>query len=118
MPELPEVETVRIGLEMHLLGSRIMEVELKRNDLRFPFPENFRVSLEGCRITSVDRRAKYLLIRLDSGKTWLCHLGMSGRWTLIGDSLVSRPGKFANGAPLGTGDRPHDWVVVKMDNGI
>ena len=44
MPELPEVETVRIGLEMHLLGSRIMEVELRRNDLRFPFPENFRVS--------------------------------------------------------------------------
>ncbi|MAH98232.1 MAG: DNA-formamidopyrimidine glycosylase [Euryarchaeota archaeon] len=118
MPELPEVETVRIGLEMHLLGSRIMEVELRRNDLRFPFPDDFRESLEGCKIISVDRRAKYLLIRLDSGKTWLCHLGMSGRWTLMGDSLVSRPGKFANGTPLGTGDGPHDWVVVYMDNGI
>ena len=49
--------------------------------------------------------------------TWLCHLGMSGRWTLIGDGVVGRPGKFSSGAPLGSGDGPHDWVVIHLDSG-
>ena len=65
----------------------------------------------------MDRRAKYLLIRLDGGLTWLCHLGMSGRWTLMGDGIGSRPGRFANGALVGSGDGPHDWVIVHMRNG-
>ena len=68
-------------------------------------------------MVSVDRRAKYLLIRLEGGITWLCHLGMSGRWTLIGEGIESRPGSFSNGAPVGSGDGPHDWVVVHLDNG-
>tara|TARA_Y100000588_G_scaffold331332_1_gene368903 strand:+ start:2942 stop:3835 length:894 start_codon:yes stop_codon:yes gene_type:complete len=117
MPELPEVETVRVGLERHLVGQEISEVELRRKDLRFPFPRDFGSILRGRVIQSVDRRAKYLLIRLDRGLTWLCHLGMSGRWTLIGDGIQSRPGRFANGAPVGSGDGPHDWVVVHMGDG-
>ena len=117
MPELPEVETVRLGLERHILDRTISSVELRRSDLRFPFPSNFETTLEGRKVESVDRRAKYLLIRLERGITWLCHLGMSGRWTLIGDGVVGRPGKFASGAPLGSGDGPHDWVVIHLDSG-
>ena len=117
MPELPEVETVRRGLERHLLGRKITSVELRRSDLRFPFPRDFETSLIDRLVVSVDRRAKYLLIRLEGGVTCLCHLGMSGRWTLIGEGIESRPGRFSNGSPVGSGDGPHDWVVVHLDNG-
>ena len=117
MPELPEVETVRKGLEMHFLNSKITKVILNRNNLRFPFPPNFISELTGRRVKSVNRRAKYLLIRLERNLTWLCHLGMTGRWTLIGDGIDSTPGKFANGAPVGTGDGPHDWVIIHLENG-
>jgi len=106
MPELPEVETVRRGLEDHLMGRRIEQVELRRPDLRFPFPRDFDSSLRGRVVQSVDRRAKYLLIRLDGGLTWLSHLGMSGRWTLQGSN-----------SSQGDGDEPHDHVVVHLDDG-
>ena len=105
MPELPEVETVRRGLESHLTGRRIERVELRRPDLRFPFPKRFAALLRGRLVESVERRAKYLLIRLDGDATWMCHLGMTGRWTLLGaDSNDSDDG-------------PHDWVVVHLDDG-
>ena len=105
MPELPEVETVRGGLENHLTGRRIESVELRRSDLRFPFPEGFTALLRGRLVESVERRAKYLLISLDGDTTWMCHLGMTGRWTLLGaDSNDSDDG-------------PHDWVVVHLDDG-
>jgi len=105
MPELPEVETVRRGLGSHLTGRRIESVELRRSDLRFPFPEGFTALLRGRLVESVERRAKYLLIRLDGDVTWMCHLGMTGRWTLLGaDSNDSDDG-------------PHDWVVVHLDDG-
>lgn len=118
MPELPEVETVRLGMEKHLLGRRVNSVDLRRKDLRFPFPDNFRNSLEGRKIESVDRRAKYLLIRLEGEITWLCHLGMSGRWTISGGDSESRPGTLSNGSPVGSGGGPHDWVVVYIEEGI
>ena len=92
-------------------------MELRREDLRFPFPEGFDGMLQGRLVERVDRRAKYLLIRLEGGLTWLCHLGMSGRWTLLGDDLDSRPGKFANGSSVGSGEGPHDWVVIHLGNG-
>ena len=117
MPELPEVETVRQGLEIHLLDTKISKVILNRDDLRFPFPPNFISELTGRTVKSVRRRAKYLLISLDDDVTWLCHLGMTGRWTLIGDGIESTPGKFSNGAPVGTGDGPHDWVIIHLENG-
>ena len=105
MPELPEVETVRRGLENHLTGRRIERIELRRPDLRFSFPEGFAALLRGRRVESVERRAKYLLIRLDGDATWMCHLGMTGRWTLLGaDSSEADDG-------------PHDWVVVHLDDG-
>jgi formamidopyrimidine-DNA glycosylase len=80
MPELPEVETVRRGLAPYLEGARIDKVTLNRKDLRFPFPRGFAKALEGQTITSVGRRAKYLLFRLSNGKTWLGHLGMTGAY--------------------------------------
>ena len=105
MPELPEVETVRRGLENHLTGRLIERVELRRLDLRFPFPEGFAALLRGRLIESVERRAKYLLIRLEGNITWMCHLGMTGRWTLLGaDSSEADDGS-------------HDWVVVHLDDG-
>ena len=78
MPELPEVETVRRGL-LGLVGKRILSIELNRSDLRFPFPEDLD-SIAGRKILDIDRRAKYLLIRLENDLTWLTHLGMTGRF--------------------------------------
>ena len=117
MPELPEVETVRRGLARHLIGREVIDLQLRRNDLRFPFPEGFKQQIEASKIISIDRRAKYLLIRLNSGITWLSHLGMSGRWTLTGGGRETRPGRFLHGAEIGTGDGPHDWVVAHLDDG-
>jgi len=67
MPELPEVEIVRRGLTPAMLGARIVKVELRRKDIRFPFPPRFRERLTGRRIVGLNRRAKYLLFELDSG---------------------------------------------------
>lgn len=78
MPELPEVETVRSGLEPFLTGATINEVKLNRPDLRFPFPDNMVKRLEGQTIQHVGRRAKYLVIELSSRENLLAHLGMSG----------------------------------------
>lgn len=78
MPELPEVETVRRGLDAALKGRTVAHVQLMRPDLRRPFPEGFAARLAGRRIQGVERRAKYLLFRLEGGMVLLAHLGMSG----------------------------------------
>jgi formamidopyrimidine-DNA glycosylase len=77
MPELPEVETTRRGIEPHLAGRRIAAVTLRRNDLRWPIPPEVSERLPGQLIVSVERRAKYLLIHTAAGSAML-HLGMSG----------------------------------------
>ena len=79
MPELPEVETVRRGLEPVLEGSRLIRVQARRPDLRFPLPKDFQTRLEGRRVSGIGRRAKYLLVALDGPDTLMIHLGMSGR---------------------------------------
>ena len=68
MPELPEVETVRAGLEPVLRGRRFVHVEQRRKDLRFPLPERFAERLTGRKVRALDRRAKYILVYLDSGE--------------------------------------------------
>jgi len=78
MPELPEVETVRRGLEAAMDGERITRVEVRRPDLRWPLPKDFAQRLQGKRVTGVGRRAKYLLVDLSSGDVLVMHLGMSG----------------------------------------
>ncbi len=100
MPELPEVETVRNGLIPHLVGRRISFVDLRRDDLRFPFPNGFEEGLTDSRVEAIDRRSKYLLFRLDNGLTWLSHLGMTGVWTIDSD-----------------GEGKHDHVHIEFDDG-
>ncbi len=92
MPELPEVETVCRGLRPVLQGTRLEAVRVHRPDLRFPFPERFAERLDGARVTALSRRAKYLLVHLDSGEVWVVHLGMTGRFVVEG----LRPGQFVH----------------------
>src|SRR5687768_4431202 len=94
MPELPEVETVRGGLAPVLEGRRLAHVEARRPDLRFPLPENFVQLLTGTTATRLERRAKYLLARLDREDTLVMHLGMSGRFEIARAEGESRPGLF------------------------
>ena len=89
MPELPEVETVRRGLESVLVDARFERVEQRRADLRFDFPKRFADRLTGQRITSLGRRAKYLLVWLEGGEVLIMHLGMSGRF-IITRALMPR----------------------------
>lgn len=98
MPELPEVETVRRGLTPVLEGARLSRVHIRRPDLRFPFPDRFTDQLEGATVLRIDRRAKYLLMPLSNGLTWVTHLGMTGRFTLDGDPT----GRFEDEVPTGT----------------
>ncbi|MEM0906402.1 MAG: bifunctional DNA-formamidopyrimidine glycosylase/DNA-(apurinic or apyrimidinic site) lyase [Pseudomonadota bacterium] len=88
MPELPEVETVRRGLQPVMEGATIQHVHLARPDLRFPFPQNFAGRLKGRRILSLDRRAKYLLAHLDDGAALIMHLGMSGAFRVEGGEAM------------------------------
>ena len=82
MPELPEVETTVRGLERVLDGRRIARVELRRGDLRRPFPNDLGQRLTGATVIGLGRRAKYGLIATDRGDTMIFHLGMSGRWRI------------------------------------
>ncbi|ENN92884.1 bifunctional DNA-formamidopyrimidine glycosylase/DNA-(apurinic or apyrimidinic site) lyase [Bartonella bovis] len=87
MPELPEVETVRRGLEPVLTGAKIISVTLNRKNLRFPFPEEFSKQLVGKKIVQLNRRAKYLLFHLSQNETILSHMGMSGTWRIENELL-------------------------------
>ena len=114
MPELPEVETVRRGLEPAAVGARIKKVELRRGDIRFPFPPRFAERLQGRRIVALGRRAKYLLFRLDSGDTLIAHLGMSGSFRVESALETEIPGVFHRQRSK---DPKHDHVVLHLDNG-
>jgi len=106
MPELPEVETVRRGLIPRMVGRRIAKLHQHRRDLRVALPPRFAEQVEGRRVQAIDRRAKYLLIRLDDGQTLVVHLGMSGRMTLHDTASAASH-------PFGR----HDHVVFDMDDG-
>ncbi|TPW04872.1 MAG: formamidopyrimidine-DNA glycosylase [bacterium] len=110
MPELPEVETVRRGLEPVLTGARLTRVRQNRPDLRFPFPERFVERLQGAIVERLDRRAKYLLFPLSTGETWVSHLGMTGRFTLDGEQL----GEFEEQAPI-AGKHEHMSLCAVRD---
>jgi formamidopyrimidine-DNA glycosylase len=106
MPELPEVETVRRGLVPRMVGHRITRLIQRRKDLRVKLPARFATKVEGRTVTAIDRRAKYLLLRLDDGQTLIIHLGMSGRMTLH-DARSAAEHPFER----------HDHVVFDMDDG-
>jgi formamidopyrimidine-DNA glycosylase len=115
MPELPEVETVRRGLEPAMLGQRIARVEQNRADLRFPLPERFIDRLTGRRVEALSRRAKYLIADLDDGAALIMHLGMSGRFIVEAPGTPPlEPGAYYN--EVGRHLR-HDHVVFHMESG-
>jgi formamidopyrimidine-DNA glycosylase len=102
MPELPEVETVRRGLALKMTGRHIVQAELRRQDLRRPFPPMLARTLTGAAIGKLTRRGKYILIELDDSGTLLLHLGMSGRITAGSADLPHAP---------------HDHVILTLDDG-
>jgi len=102
VPELPEVETVKRGLQPVVEGCRFTYVETRRGDLRIAFPEDFENRLTGRRVEKLWRRAKYLMADLDAGETLVIHLGMSGRITVYDKRLEAALGK-------------HDHVVFETD---
>lgn len=114
MPELPEVETVRTGLSPAMDGARILRADIRRPDLRWPFPPGLQAALEGARVLTLRRRSKYILADLDSGQTLLIHLGMSGRMIVSGLHAPHVPGRFHHDHPA---PEKHDHVVLDMDNG-
>ncbi|TRC94325.1 bifunctional DNA-formamidopyrimidine glycosylase/DNA-(apurinic or apyrimidinic site) lyase [Mesorhizobium sp. WSM4303] len=111
MPELPEVETVRRGLQPVLEGARIVRVEARRPDLRFPFPAKFAQRLTGKTIIALGRRAKYLTMHLDGGPVLICHLGMSGSFRIETADDSGTPGKFHHERSK---DAKHDHVVFHL----
>jgi formamidopyrimidine-DNA glycosylase len=114
MPELPEVETVRRGLQPAMEGSKIVKAEARRKDLRFPFQKDFITRLEGQTVIGLGRRAKYLMADLASGDVLLMHLGMSGSFRVLSDNDAKAPGQFHH--PRSEA-RAHDHVVFHMSSG-
>ncbi|QKV19516.1 bifunctional DNA-formamidopyrimidine glycosylase/DNA-(apurinic or apyrimidinic site) lyase [Oricola thermophila] len=111
MPELPEVETVRRGLQPAMENARIDSVETRRPDLRFPLPEGMEGALAGRRIEALGRRAKYLLVELDNGQVLGCHLGMSGSFRVEDPEASETPGAFRHARSK---DSAHDHVVFHL----
>jgi formamidopyrimidine-DNA glycosylase len=114
MPELPEVETVRRGLQPVMEGSQILKAEARRKDLRFAFQKDFVARLTGQTVTGLGRRAKYLMADLGSGDVLLMHLGMSGSFRVIKPDEQQVPGQFHHPR---SEDRAHDHVVFHMSSG-
>ena len=114
MPELPEVETVRRGLQPVMEGAKILKAEARRKDLRFPFQKDFAARLTGQTVTGLGRRAKYLMADLTSGDVLLMHLGMSGSFRVLKGETNSTPGDFHYPR---SEDRAHDHVVFHMSSG-
>lgn len=112
MPELPEVETVRRGLQPTMERARIEHIEQRRPDLRFPFPDQFCERLEGGRVDAVSRRAKYLLFHINNGTSVISHLGMSGSYRIeTGGSPEETPGQFHQERSKA---QKHDHVVFHL----
>lgn len=103
MPELPEVETVRLALAPALAGRRIARVAVRKHDLRVPLPHDFAARLTGRKVRAVERRAKFLQVRLGDARTLVIHLGMSGRIRI-----------FKKNPPP---PAKHDHVELETDNG-
>ena len=101
MPELPEVETTRRGIEPYLVGRRVERLRIRQPRLRWPIPRALQRSLPGQRVTGVERRAKYLLVHTAAGSA-LLHLGMSGSLRVLPDAT-----------PAGA----HDHVDWLLDSG-
>lgn len=114
MPELPEVETVRRGLQPAMEGACLRKVEVRDRRLRWPLAKDFEKRLTGTTVDGLGRRAKYLLADLSSGDVLLMHLGMSGSFRV---SHEGREGKLAKYHHEKSKSTAHDHVVFHMSNG-
>ncbi len=103
MPELPEVETVRRGIEPHVIGRKIVNVTVRDRRLRWPIPANLSQWLLGKKVSGTSRRGKYLMLQFKEGDRLIIHLGMSGRL------FVLKPGH-----PL----KKHDHVDIELSGGV
>ncbi len=101
MPELPEVETTRRGLERLILNKTIHRIDVRNAQLRWPVPDNIG-DIEGQEITAIGRRGKYILISLSQGPHLLIHLGMSGSMSVVPTSQ-----------PL----KKHDHFIATLNDG-
>lgn len=115
MPELPEVETIRRGLEPVLAGARIRRLHMRRPDLRFPLPDHFAERVEGQRIERLIRRAKYLVAELSGGEALVMHLGMTGRFSVVTPQRQQVLGAYVYETE---GDPVHNHVAFDLSNGI
>jgi formamidopyrimidine-DNA glycosylase len=114
MPELPEVETVRLGLQPVMEGARFRKVEARRPDLRWPLPKDFVQRLEGTTVTGLGRRAKYLLVDVSSGDVLIMHLGMSGSFRVLDNGSEQTPGRYHHERSK---ELAHDHVLFHMSSG-
>jgi formamidopyrimidine-DNA glycosylase len=114
MPELPEVETVRRGLAPVMEGACFVDVVAHRGDLRWPLPKDFVPRLKGRTVSGLGRRAKYLLVDLDSGEVLVMHLGMSGSFRVALDRGETIAGHYYHDRSK---DTAHDHVVFRMSSG-
>ena len=116
MPELPEVETVRCGLEPAMQGARFAKVEIHRGDLRWPLAKDFARRLEGKTVIGLGRRAKYLLADLSSGDVLIMHLGMSGSFHVFQEDggRGKAPGNYYHERAQ---HAAHDHIVFHMSSG-
>ena len=114
MPELPEVETVRRGLEPAMQGARFAKVEVRRGDLRWPLPKDFAKRLQGATVTGMGRRAKYLLADISSGDVLVMHLGMSGSFHVFDGGGHGKPGAYYHERAK---HAAHDHIVFHMSSG-
>lgn len=117
MPELPEVETVRRGLQPVLEGARLAQVQVNRPNLRWPFPDRMADRLQGATITALRRRSKYILADLDRGETLIVHLGMSGRMIMSNPKADDGRDMLGEFHHLHPGLAKHDHVVIDTDAG-
>lgn len=128
MPELPEVETVCRGLQPFIEGRRIERMILRRDGLRFAFPDGFATQLAQAKVDKISRRAKFILKYLDNGLVWITHLGMTGRYTVSDPTGRRQPGAFHHqtqsqpeDGSLGSsfaGTGKHDHVSVIFEDGL
>ncbi|WP_438970880.1 bifunctional DNA-formamidopyrimidine glycosylase/DNA-(apurinic or apyrimidinic site) lyase [Methylophaga sp.] len=101
MPELPEVETTRRGIQPYVEGRTIIKMVIRHRGFRWPIPDQLEDIIQGQKIKTIERRAKYLLFRCETG-TLIIHLGMSGRLRVLdNDSHIGK----------------HDHVDIYIDNG-
>ncbi len=119
VPELPEVETVMRGLAPALEGQTIASAEIRRPNLRFPFPDKFTDRLANKKILHLERRAKYILAYLDDDSIWLSHLGMTGRFSVFVDGQKGQnlAEFYYQDGTNEAGNGKHDHFMMTLSNG-